>query len=355
MLDSLKIQNFKAIENLEIPELGQINLITGKNNTCKTSVLEAVSILVSGFDLEWVEKLLKDRNELKINEDTQGINYIASIISFFKDNVVRLHKDTLIGDNSFYLKYNIEYLTLDSQKILRTEDLRSPLPLTSVFGVRNANSNVVFNIKNFDQLLILDYFSKIIGKANFEFVNSSLVNDEINAKLWDKLVFSDKKEYIYDALRLIENNIVQIDFVGGNGNGKNRKALVNIKDKDRNKSVVLKSMGDGINRILTIVLSMVNAENGYLFIDEIENGLHYSVQVQLWETIYFLAKRLNVQVFATTHSSDAVAAFSIVTAENENLNLGRVIKLQRKNDELKAIVFSHDDLKIAYEQDLNLR
>ena len=49
MLDSLKIQHFKAIENLEIPELGQINLITGKNNTCKTSVLEAVSILVSGF------------------------------------------------------------------------------------------------------------------------------------------------------------------------------------------------------------------------------------------------------------------------------------------------------------------
>jgi AAA15 family ATPase/GTPase len=100
---------------------------------------------------------------------------------------------------------------------------------------------------------------------------------------------------------------------------------------------------------------MVNAENGYLFIDEVENGLHYSVQIQLWEVIFFLAKELNVQVFATTHSSDAVAAFSLTATENKNTNLGKVIRLQRKNEKLSAVVFAQDDLKIAYEQDLNLR
>jgi AAA15 family ATPase/GTPase len=61
------------------------------------------------------------------------------------------------------------------------------------------------------------------------------------------------------------------------------------------EKVPFKSMGDGINRILHIILSMVNAQDGYLLIDEFENGLHYSVQEQVWKVIFSLAKSLNVQ------------------------------------------------------------
>ena len=68
-------------------------------------------------------------------------------------------------------------------------------------------------------------------------------------------------------------------------------------------------MGDGINRILHIMLSMVNAQDGYLLIDEFENGLHYSVQEKVWKVIFTLAKSLNVQVFATTHSNDCIKTF----------------------------------------------
>jgi AAA15 family ATPase/GTPase len=42
---------------------------------------------------------------------------------------------------------------------------------------------------------------------------------------------------------------------------------------------------------------MVNAQDGYLLIDEFENSLHYSVQEQVWKAIFSLAKSLNVQVF----------------------------------------------------------
>ena len=75
-------------------------------------------------------------------------------------------------------------------------------------------------------------------------------------------------------------------------------------------------MGDGINRILTIILAMVNCENGYLLIDEFENGLHYSVQEKLWEIIFYLAKRLNIQVFATTHSNDTIEVIYFSVSRN---------------------------------------
>jgi AAA15 family ATPase/GTPase len=71
-------------------------------------------------------------------------------------------------------------------------------------------------------------------------------------------------------------------------------------------------MGDGMNRILTIILALVNSDNGCLLIDEFENGLHYTVQENLWRIIFHLSKELNIQVFATTHSEDCIKGFQSV-------------------------------------------
>ena len=45
MLKHLKIRNFRIFKALEIDRLGRINLIAGKNNAGKTSLLEAVFLL----------------------------------------------------------------------------------------------------------------------------------------------------------------------------------------------------------------------------------------------------------------------------------------------------------------------
>ncbi len=71
----------------------------------------------------------------------------------------------------------------------------------------------------------------------------------------------------------------------------------------------LKSMGDGMTRLFHIIVALVNAKDGLLLIDEFENGLHWSVQQAVWETVFRLATHLNVQIFATTHSRDCIAGF----------------------------------------------
>ena len=87
-----------------------------------------------------------------------------------------------------------------------------------------------------------------------------------------------------------------------------RRAIVRIENIDR--PVPLRLLGDGVNRLLDIALSLVNARGGLLLIDEFENGLHHTVQFDAWKTIFLLAKELDIQVFATSHSWDAVEAFS---------------------------------------------
>ena len=50
MLKRLQIRNFRGFNALEIDQLSGINLIAGKNNSGKTSLLEAISLLVGAGD-----------------------------------------------------------------------------------------------------------------------------------------------------------------------------------------------------------------------------------------------------------------------------------------------------------------
>jgi AAA15 family ATPase/GTPase len=108
------------------------------------------------------------------------------------------------------------------------------------------------------------------------------------------------------GLKIIEPKIAGVVFVESQVFG-SRIPLVKMTDKE--ERLALKSMGDGIFRLFYIILSLVNSKNGYLLIDEFENGIHWSVQRKLWDIIFKLSDKLNVQIFATTHSGDCVSSF----------------------------------------------
>ena len=113
-------------------------------------------------------------------------------------------------------------------------------------------------------------------------------------------------------------------------------------------------MGDGINHLLSIILALVNVENGILLIDEFETGLHYTAQRKLWEIIFTLSQKLNIQVFATTHSLDTIRTFQQVLNET-NPKEGQLIRLQNKNGEIVHIDFDAEELAIANDNDIDVR
>ena len=106
---------------------------------------------------------------------------------------------------------------------------------------------------------------------------------------------------------------------------------------------------------MTIILALVNSENGFLLIDEFENGLHHSVQEKLWEIIFNLANRLNVQVFATTHSDDCIAGFeNILNGSQDNCD-GKLIRLDNRNGKIKHVEYTREELSIAMSNDIETR
>ena len=91
MLKSIKIQNFKNIQHLEIPVLSSVNLITGKNSTGKTSLLEAVGLWASHVDFELIYTLIDKRGELFFskNDTSRNIDDVKSLRSLFHDRDIR--------------------------------------------------------------------------------------------------------------------------------------------------------------------------------------------------------------------------------------------------------------------------
>ncbi len=368
MLQTLKIQNFKNIKNLDFPDLATINLITGKNNTSKTTLLEAIAILASNADFEFIYSILRERGELfHTDKETRQINNIKSLGSLFHNRNINVDElnAIFIGNEVDYLRFEfIEYEDTiekikDKDKNLvarkyRRRVINIDTDFDSLLGLELQLKNRKFILSISE---IEDYRFRNLGltdaKKNFQFIKPTFQENDFNATLWDKITLSEKEEYVIEALKIIEPNLEKIAFVKDENSKDDRKATAKIKGLS--ERVALKSMGDGINRMLAIVLGLVNSENGYCLIDEFENGLHYSVQEKLWEIVFKLATKLNVQVFATTHSNDCINSFSEVMNANNNQNLGKLFRLERVKDEIKLETYHSKDLKIATENNIETR
>ena len=196
------------------------------------------------------------------------------------------------------------------------------------------------------------YFSKQPIESNFQLITTLNLERDLNAKLWGKITLTPKQNDVTETLKIIEQNLDGINIIQSTDTG--QKPLAVVKLKNEMNVVPMKSLGDGINRIFNISLALVNSDNGYLLIDEFENGLHYSVQEKLWEIIFTMSKKLNVQVFATTHSYDCVRAFEKIV-NNGFKDEGALIKLENVNGEVKNVRFDSNELLIASEHNIELR
>jgi predicted ATPase len=128
-----------------------------------------------------------------------------------------------------------------------------------------------------------------------------------------------------------------------------------LKLREEKQPIPLSSMGDGMRRVLAVVASLVSVDTGTLLIDEIDTGLHYSILKDMWRLLFELSARGNAQVFATTHSWDCVRAFQEALKDASDRSIGRLIRLERTDDQVEAIGYAAHELDIAIKQGIEVR
>ena len=127
-----------------------------------------------------------------------------------------------------------------------------------------------------------------------------------------------------------------------------------VKLRDESSPVPLQSLGDGAVRLFGVALALANSKDGFLLIDEAENGIHHSIQRDFWTMILKAAHQNNVQVIATTHSWDCVTGFAMAASEIEEVD-GALVRLEKKGDDVRAVEYLEDDLDVAAEQGIEVR
>jgi AAA15 family ATPase/GTPase len=108
MLKSLKIKNFRCLEEFDLPQLGRVNLLVGKNNSGKTSVIEAIHILESLSLLpfsEAIERRGEHSNNARESKDIYGIRHLYSGHHFSPDKNIYISGKVSDGYNSFELSF----------------------------------------------------------------------------------------------------------------------------------------------------------------------------------------------------------------------------------------------------------
>lgn len=376
MLESIYIKNYKNLDGLNIESLDRVNLIAGKNNTGKSSFLEAVALYTSKADFVLLDEILEERGE-RIKDSGRAKDYteanLLAFSSFFTDRNNSFEKSNTINIGTIErdlfgeLSVNSKALSIRLVKFIeenlndnsQTGITRKRIILDGVNEKLSPEFKIGIEIKHSDHSYLLPFehertfrfiYKTRSDAPQVQFVRTKNINPNRNASLWDKITLTEKELYLVEALNIIGPKVERISYVGESS--LSRTAVVRLAG--HNAVVPLNSLGDGINRIFSIILSLVNAEKGYLLIDEFENGFHYSVQSKIWELVFSLAEKLNVQVFATTHSSDCINGFQEALHQFSNVS-GRMYRFDNDGSRITPVPFDKIELQSSFEMDVEIR
>jgi len=387
MLKSLFIQNFRSLEDFYVPKLGQVNLVVGKNNSGKSSVLEALRIYSGNANRILLEEIATSHDEKYryLDKDGEDVDGELPFQGFFSGRIFsdRDGDGITIGENrgsSDLLKIEHVFLEeyednlVDETGATITRSRRRPVQKSSMLNMSDEIIRNGLMITKGDRSVTFAidvsgprYRPSALdmpGMVPCSVVPTQFVSMNDLARDWDKIVLSKDALFVENALRTIAKDVEGLAFVESGegvfvGGRREIRRIAKVKLSNLQRAVPIGSLGDGMVRVLQLMLKVFPAKGGMLLVDEFENGLHYSVQKDIWELVFEQAKELGIQVFATTHSWDCIKSFAEVARDRQDVEgilfrVGRSI-LDSNKGKVISTVFNEEQLYDITQSDLEVR
>lgn len=369
-LPSLQIRRFRAFEELSIPKLADVNLFVGKNNTGKTSLLEALRLYFSEGERTKIADVLISRDEFALRRTMTRRNLDDASLAveslFHNRGSVTENSFFAVGpDSSFGRDSLIVSFVWLHETVLETDGSIRLQVANDLFSDTGTPDLVPGLRIEFGERQLLVRLSRLGLRSNrvrsaqvFEpepvtFLPSTGLTPAEVGRLWDTVALTEDEESIVAALRFITPTTERLVLVENPGSRTGERIMM-VKLKTFDDPVPIRSLGEGINHLLGICLALVRARDGVLLIDEVENGLHYSVQPDLWRLILRQARDWNIQVFATTHSWDCVEGFQRAASENPRPE-ATLFRLEARDGYARAVSFSASEIEVASRQSIEVR
>jgi predicted ATPase len=314
MIKDVEISNFRGFADLRLHGLGRVNLIVGRNNTGKTSLLEALQLLSDPGNPGHLDNMFRpnpravsDRFFVSLVRDgTPGgeSRVFARIMNMAEWTVViRIHPSNPIDGASF--KAVLGHCTLD---------VLGPMPNLRVRA---------FSVDHRAPEDMVVAFAEAVRPIEAEAQMESL-------------------------LRAVDPRVktMRLDYAQG--------APYIVVDVGLSARIPISQAGQGLYRLVGLFSELLGQRPQIALIDEVENGIHHTVLPEVWKGIAEVAERLNIQIFATTHSGECLAAAHAVFSERASYDL-RVIQLYTLDDSVDGRVLDEAHIAAAVTGEIELR
>ncbi|MDR0379015.1 MAG: AAA family ATPase [Candidatus Accumulibacter sp.] len=372
MIESVRITGYRGLRDLSMEGLGRINLLVGKNNSGKTSVLEALYLMAARADSAAIGQVLSRRGEQVVETPGPGqASHIeVDICHLFHGHVLDVGTKTTIqtwnGTRHFLtfeiseVKYEVDpelFIKLKARQgrelgIISSANpaLLGPCHVVSITGDPEP-STPAFPLSRRGGLqqdpMLMNDAGEMRNERFPRFITTdSLSVQEIQAE-FSRIALSPREERVIRALQFIEPKIERMAIANTapfSGLGKPIRGGLKVRLSGQDEPVPIGSLGEGIWRLMTLAMVISGMKEGLLLIDEIDTGLHYTVLEKMWTFIADAAKEFNVQVFATTHSADCVNSLAAVC--RADTKIGSQVTIQRIEAE-EACAVAYDEAEIV--------
>ena len=366
MIKSINIQNFKIFKKSKFSDFGQVNLLTGLNNGGKTTLLEALYLAISpsNSDILGLKELRKESFDKKIVIDS--FDTIWDNIFYLHDKSNPIVIDTTTDQGDFYrLNITCDRKIDDFIKFVKedAEDDKDMIDISkSLSNQENSRSALHLDVQknghDYTKSVLIASKNGLVGHGEntntiqkVELIPSTArLSGKNLAKLYSQAVVKNQEKHVMNVLTIFDKEIESI-MVLSDAN----ESLINIKRKNE-PLMLLSAFGDAMNRMIDLVLRIVNHKDGVVLIDEIENGIHYTKHEAIWTLIFTLAKDFNVQIFATTHRKEMLESFEKVATKNlfVEAKFIEVFKSSRTNN-IKSNIFDTEKLEYSITHNEPLR
>lgn len=347
MYTSFLVSNFRGLRELQLNNLDHINLIAGKNNTGKTAILEALFLHSGATNPSLALNINSFRGMERFSigsEAEQELPWDSTFFNYDKKNPITL-KGTHRNNEIRTLRIYVEPLKFT---VPNPQNIGGIVKEAFVFEYENERREKAKVQLNFasgqpqmSPVLPVPYACSYLAARR-------PVGPAEDANRFGMLEVKGQEGLVLESLRCIEPGLKKVSVIL-------RAGEPTLHGEINGKRLIpLPLMGEGMARLATIVLAIATAPNGAVLIDEIENGLHHSVLVDVWNAVGKIAAKFYTQVFATTHSLECIRAGHQAFKGSAAYDF-RVYRVERRETETHALAYEKDTLEAAIQSELEIR
>lgn len=326
-IKKIEIIDYKCFKNIKINNIKSINVIIGKNNIGKSSVLDVIEqiygsrrieekskvLITKEMDNQIIRAVFKDYvsgGDIIGNHYEFGKKYIGKDITFIKQNN---------GGRCLPEQFEL-YNELPKEQIYYWAQVASGIQIESKITKRILAERNVFPEDN-DNNMSVDSNGNGITRIITNFINRSEYDENLI-----KIDFLNRlNEIMGEDAHFTEIVTQQIETSQGT------KWEIYLREEGKGR-IALSNSGSGLKTILmvlayTILIPEVEKKklSNYIFLfEELENNLHPSLQRRLLRYLEAITKEGTI-LFITTHSNVTLDAF-------QNSDLINILHIQKDTE-----------------------